>query len=405
MYLSLLARALKSGAVTMNGNGLMKRLIIILIVGFYAHVACASPWVIGLDTDLSSTAKAAGVAISQGAQLAIDEINSSGGILGEQVVLVSKDHRGNPARGLANIKSFSQNDRLLAVIGGVHTPVALAELPIIHQNSIIYLDPWAAGTPIVKNGYQPNYVFRLSIRDEWAGQVILNKAKQQGCESITLFLEQTGWGRSNEKSMSQASIELALPILNIEWFNWNSQILDKLVEKTVTDGSKCIAVVANSLEGADIIRAIANLDPQLRPKVFSHWGISSGDFTNRVGLDLLSNVELYYLQTLALNSPKTPVGILLKNNFETKYGKPVGHNSFNGAAHAYDLVHLLALAIKQSGSTESPKVRTALENLTTFKGAMKTYSKPFSAGQHEALDISDYLMLKFNNQGYGEVAQ
>jgi branched-chain amino acid transport system substrate-binding protein len=177
------------------------------------------------------------------------------------------------------------------------------------------------------------------------------------------------------------------------------------VKKIVADGSKCIAIVANSLEGADIVHAIANLDPLLRPKVFSHWGISSGGFTSRVGLDLLSNVDLYYLQTLAFNSPKTPVGVLLKNNFEAKYGKPAGHNSFNGAAHAYDLVHLLALAIKRSGSAESHKVRTALENLTTFKGAMKTYRKPFSAGQHEALDASDYLMLRFNNQGYGEVPQ
>jgi branched-chain amino acid transport system substrate-binding protein len=387
------------------GISLIKRQLIVLLVGFCAHVASASPWVIGIDADLSSVAKAGGVAISQGAQLAIDEINASGGILGEQVVLVAKDHRGNPARGISNLKAFSKNERFLAVIGGVHTPVALAELPLIHEKSLIYLGPWAAGTPVIRNGYEPNFAFRLSVRDEWAGGVILSKAKQKGCQSVTLFLEQTGWGRSNEKSMTKASAAQNLPIKGIEWFNWNSPILDKIVAKTVTDGTECIALVANTPEGAEIINALAKVDTDKRPKVFSHWGITGGDFTKKVGLDNLSNVELYYLQTLAFSSPKTLVGEHLKNTFEKKYGKHLGHNAFNGVAHAYDLVHLLALAVKQSGSADSIKVRHALENLGTFKGAMKTYNKPFTATQHEALSQSDYIMLEFNKQGYGDLSK
>jgi branched-chain amino acid transport system substrate-binding protein len=41
---------------------------------------------------------------------------------------------------------------LVAVVGGLHTPVALAELNKIHEHGIIYLDPWAACTHIVENG-------------------------------------------------------------------------------------------------------------------------------------------------------------------------------------------------------------------------------------------------------------
>lgn len=383
----------------------MNRLIITLLIGFYVCGANAASWVIGLDTDLSSISKAGGVAISQGAELAIDEINAKGGILGDQVVLVVKDHRGNPARGIANIKSLLKNDKLLAVIGGVHTPVALAELPLIHENSLIYLDPWAAGTPVIKNGYTPNFAFRLSVRDEWAGVVILNKAKEEGCKSVTLFLERTGWGRSNEKSMTQASIALDLPINGIEWFNWNSQVLEKLVAKTVADGTECIALVANTPEASSIVDSIANIDSAKRPKVFSHWGIVGGDFTKKIELTQLEKVEIYYLQTLAFNSPKTPAGRLLVESFERKYGKTSNYEAFNGVAHAYDLVHLLALAIEKAGSGESTKVRSALENLSTFRGAMKTYNRPFTSIQHEALNKSDYIMLKLNGLGLGEAPQ
>ncbi len=383
----------------------MNRLIFTFSLWLLAYGACAAPWVIGLDADLSSVSKAGGIAISQGAELAITEINAKGGILGQQVALVTKDHRGNPARGIANIKSLSKNPKLLGVIGGVHTPVALAELALIHEKSIIYLDPWAAGTPVIRNGYQPNFAFRLSVRDEWAAGTILSKAKNEGCPSVTLFLEQTGWGRSNEKSMTKASIALDLPIKGIEWFHWNSKILHKLITKTVNDGTQCIALVANTPEGTQIINAVANVDKSKRPKVFSHWGIVGGDFTQKVKLAQLVKVDLYFLNTLTFHTPKTTMGTLLKKSFEKKFGTQPAHEAFNGVAHAYDLVHLLALAIEQAGSADSAKVRSALETLGTYKGAMKTYKKPFTADQHEALDASDYIMLKFNKQGFSEISK
>jgi branched-chain amino acid transport system substrate-binding protein len=49
------------------------------------------------------------------------------------------------------------------------------------------------------------------------------------------------------------------------------------------------------------------------------------------------------------------------------------------------------MAIKQANSTDGDKVRLALENLDgTYEGAMKTYTKPFSATVHDALLVSDY---------------
>jgi len=56
------------------------------------------------------------------------------------------------------------------------------------------------------------------------------------------------------------------------------------------------------------------------------------------------------------------------------------------AAQGYDSVYLLAAAIKQAGSTDGPKIKTALENLaTTVDGVVTTYSKPFSKGDHDAI--------------------
>ena len=146
------------------------------------------PIIIGLDADMSAGAAEGGLSIQRGAEIAIAEINEGGGVLGRPLQLKIKDHRGNPVRGANNIKSYAAMDNLVAVLGGVHTPVAMHELPLIHQHKIIYLGPWAAGTPVVKNGYQPNYVFRVSIRDEFAGAFLVQKALQKGYRKVALAL-------------------------------------------------------------------------------------------------------------------------------------------------------------------------------------------------------------------------
>jgi len=185
----------------------MKKLVfsLVLLVQIPFLFAQDEKWVIGLDADMSAVAASGGQAIKQGALIAIEEINKKGGVLGRELQLKVLDHRGNPSRGIDNIIRFSKEPNLLAVIGGVHTPVALAELETIHQHKILYLDPWAAGTAIVDNGYEPSFVFRVSVRDEHAGSVLVKAAKSKGAKNVGLLLERTGWGRSNEASMKQAA--------------------------------------------------------------------------------------------------------------------------------------------------------------------------------------------------------
>jgi branched-chain amino acid transport system substrate-binding protein len=49
-------------------------------------------------------------------------------------------------------------------------------------------------------------------------------------------------------------------------------------------------------------------------------------------------------------------------------------------------VYLLAAAIKQAGSTDGPKIKAALEDLKApVEGVVTTYSKPFTAKDHEAI--------------------
>ena len=67
-----------------------------------------------------------------------------------------------------------------------------------------------------------------------------------------------------------------------------------------------------------------------------------------------------------------------------------------GTANAYDAMRLLALAIEQAGSTDADAVRRALEDLKQpYEGLIKTYMKPFTRGNHDALGSEDYIMVHY----------
>jgi branched-chain amino acid transport system substrate-binding protein len=59
-------------------------------------------------------------------------------------------------------------------------------------------------------------------------------------------------------------------------------------------------------------------------------------------------------------------------------------------------MHLVAMAIEQAKSTDGDAIRVALEDLKgSYEGLIKTYSKPFSAENHDALGPNDYVMVHY----------
>jgi branched-chain amino acid transport system substrate-binding protein len=360
------------------------------------------PILIGLDADMSSGSARSGRAIRRGAELAMDEINGSGGVLGRPLQLIVRDHRGNPARGVDNIHELSQIPDIVAVIGGLHTPVALAELPIIHEKKLIYLSPWAAGTPIVKNKYSPNFVFRVSVRDEFAGSFLVNQAVEKGYKHPALVLEQTGWGRSNQASMTRAMQEKGIASAGSFWFNWGVRDLTGQIRAARAAGADVVLLVANAPEGVVMVKSMAVLREKERLPIISHWGITGGNFFE-LAKSWLGAVNLQFLQTYSFVDPvffdrnQRLVTAYLKKYPDT--GSADDIFSPVGTAHAYDLVHLLKLAVEQAGDIDRSRVRDCLETLPAYRGIVKDYLPPFTPRRHDALDAGDFTLAVYDEAG------
>jgi branched-chain amino acid transport system substrate-binding protein len=360
------------------------------------------PILIGLDADMSSGSARAGEAIKRGMELAADEINRQGGILGRNLEIIVKDHRGNPARGVDNLEDFAKMENLVAVMGGLHTPVAMHELKTIHRHGLPFLVPWAAGTPVVKNGFEPNFVFRVSVRDEYAGGFLVKYALEKGFKKIGLALEKTGWGRSNEKAMKAALKRVGMSPVSIGWFHWGTQDMEGALNDVLAAKPDAVLLVANSPEGLSIVRKMSSLPKEQRVPVISHWGITGGDFFEE-SKAVLNQVDLVFLQTYSFFKPTDPVSAQrLIEQYGKKYGveaRPESIFAPVGTAHAYDLVHLMAGAITDAGSVDRVLLRDALANLQKHQGLVRTYVQPFENGNHDALSAADFSIAKYGDSG------
>ncbi|HYR40769.1 MAG TPA: ABC transporter substrate-binding protein [Methylomirabilota bacterium] len=351
------------------------------------------PVKIGLSAAVSGGSAASGEAIKRGLQIAIDEINAKGGVLGgRKLELVVRDDEGNPQKGVTIARELVEREKVVAVFGGLHTTVALAQVPVWHELKTPYMGAWAAGTNITRNGQTPNYVFRVSANDDYVDRFLSRYAMETMKKSKPgLLLENTPWGQSNETGLTKWFGEKGIKAVGVERFNWGDPDMSPQLLRLKNAGADHIVLVANAPEGAQVLRSKAKLGWDTA--MISHWGISGGRFAELTG-DLSEGVT--FLQTYTFFGKQNERGQLVLKVLREKHGikEPGDVIAPVGTANAYDGLHLVALAIEQAGATDGSKVRDALESLKSeYKGLIKSYKRPFTAEQHDALTDEDYVMV------------
>jgi branched-chain amino acid transport system substrate-binding protein len=350
------------------------------------------PVTVALVAAMSGGSALSGEAIKRGLEIAIDEVNGRGGVLGgRKLQLVIRDEEGNPAKGVTAARDVIEREKAVAVFGGLHSPVGLAMLPVFHELKVPYVGTWAAATNITRNGRTPNFMFRVSANDDivdhfLAKHVIEALAKKKP----GVILENTPWGASNQEGLTKWFGKMGVQPAGFEKFNWNDPDMSPQLLRLRNAGADALVMVANAPEGAQVVKSRAKIAWNV-PTV-SHWGISGGRFPELTG-ELQESVV--FVQTYSFFGKQGPVGERVVAALKAKYGLkgPEDILAPVGTANAYDAMHLVALGIDKAGEPDGAKLRDALENLGEHRGLIKTYNRPFTPQEHDALSERDYLLV------------
>lgn len=119
-----------------------------------AH-AQSGPLKIGLITPLSGPQEFIGSYVKNGAEIAVDQINKAGGILGRQVALEIRDDKANPAAALAAARELLGAGINLHT-GGISSAVVLALIPVMQQENGVFMTCGAGTEKMNHENYSPN---------------------------------------------------------------------------------------------------------------------------------------------------------------------------------------------------------------------------------------------------------
>ena len=374
----------------------------LLVLSCTGAVAGPAPVRIGLDAEFGLDNSTSAQAVELGLRTAIGEINRAGGVLGGRPLeLVTKDHRSLPARGIRNIEEFARMPDLVAVFGGRFSPVDIEELPTLKATRTLFMAPWSSADMIVDNGMQPNYVYRLSLRDSLAMPKLLDTARKRGLRQVGLLLTNTSWGRSNLAAAEEyVAASKDLRIVQTAWYNWRDQTLVARYESLRRAGAQAVVLVANDDEAAVLVREVAALPKAQHLPILSHWGVTGGEFTKQAG-PALQQIDFSVIQTFSFfRADKQQLARFMKGVAAvSKIRRIEDIQGPVGVAHSYDLMHILAKAIDLAGSTDRKAVRDALEKLKVHRGLVKTYAPPFTPRRHEALGERELLIARYRPDG------
>jgi branched-chain amino acid transport system substrate-binding protein len=356
--------------------------------------SAADPIKIGLVTALSGQSAQAGEALTRGLTIAIDEVNAKGGVLGRKVELVRRDDEANPAKGVIAARELVQREKVAVLIGGLDTPVALAIVPFANERKVPFIDPWAAGTGITVNGAKDNYVFRVSARDDLVDKAIVNYAiKNHSVKKPGLILVNNPWGESNEKGLTAALKEAKIQPAGIEKFEGNDVDVVPQLARLKQAGADVLFLVGNVGPSAQVVKSLDRMGWKV--PIVSHWGPAGGRFTELAGPNAR---DVVFIQTYSFFGKLSPVGERVLAALKAKYPDVKGPGDVTpavGVANAYDAMMLTAMAIQNAGTTDGPKVRAGFYQIGRYEGLIKTYNKPFTPDNHDAVNENDYVWTQF----------
>ena len=363
------------------------------VLSAFGAIAAAQDIKLGFNGDLSASPSAqSGHAAVLGMEAAIADINAAGGVMGRKLVLVTRDDVSQPPKSIQNMSDLIDNEKVSAVFGPTNSGNAMAWKHIPNQKKIPVIGNVGSGTDITKPMAPgaDNYMFRVSMVDRDQVAALMTYVKKSPVSKVVgLMAETTGYGQGGLKDMQEIAELQGIKPAAVERFAVADTDMTSQLSKMKGAGVDTVVVWAQGTPIAQLVRSMEKIN--YFPLLLTSWAADNITFYDAAGKTLAE--KPLFMRTVS--ESRSPDQQKLYDRIGSKLKAP---SSFSFAMHGYDSVLLLAKAAEQAKSVDGAALRMALEDLKTpVQGVMKTYNKPFSKTDHEALTASDFVWIRWKD--------
>jgi len=342
--------------------------------------AMAQPIVIGVSTAQTGPAAVAAEWELWGVNLAVEEINANGGVLGRKLEILVMDNKCNPSEAV-NVANKLVEAKVVAIEGSHCSSAHLASMKIIQDAKIPMITGIASNPQITTlSGKGGNdYAFRISASDAGMMQALgIYLADKKPFKTVAIVAEDSDFGRGGSDAFKAAVVTKA--------------------------GLEVVSTDIHPQNAPDFTSILTRLQ-QRRPDAIATFQLG-GDSLNFLRQAMQIGVRIPFTGRIELGGRNTPIieaGGLEKSVSAWQYS-PYAESASNKAFAekirakyksepylqtwaGYDSIRVLAQAIKDAGSTDGSKIKDAIKamSFTNVMGKTVKFDEYNQAGHWVAL--------------------
>lgn len=325
-------------------------------------VSCypSDPLQIGLVAGLSGKSADLGTAGRNGAMLAVEERNSTGGIHGKKVELVIRDDKQDPVEAKVVCAELIAM-KIPAIIGPMTSNVAMALVPLVNASDSILISPTVTTTSLL--GLDDNFLRVISVTTDYASKAARYQFQKLGQRSVAIMYDLNNKAYTEDwiRGFRRVFEDLGGTTTAMESFKSSDQVLFLDTVKVLL-GSKpdMLLIVSNAVDAALIAQQVRGLDAKM-PIVMSEWA-STERFIELAGS---ASEGITVAQFIDRNDQKAPY-VRFKTAYMERFGQEPG---FAGLA-GYDAATIVLDALEQKKAGDS--LKTTILNTATFPCVQQT---------------------------------
>ncbi len=319
-------------------------------------------WKVGSFLSLSGAETQFGVDTREGIELAVEEINKSGGIKGKPMKVLFEDDKTNPQEATNKVLQLIDRDKVIAILGEVASSRSKAGGIVANRKKIPMITPSSTNPDVTQVG---PYVFRVCFTDDVQGKMgahfIVNTLSKKRVAVLYASddLYSSGLAKEFKDELTKIGGEI---------------VIEKSFLKTETNFTTYLKEV--SLANPDMIYApiyYTNMIPIA--KQAKAIGISGDKFVGGDGWDAeLKDVGEEMEGAYFTNHYAPDVPWPNSQKFVKSYNERFHREPSSLAAQGYDAARLLADAIGRSKDSSADSLRLAIQDTKDFQGSTGTFS-------------------------------
>jgi len=262
------------------------------------------------------------VDVRDGMQLAVDEVNTWGGVNGRKIELIVEDSKSSKEEGKKAFERIEARDHPLLYVS-VTSSGSMAVAPLAEKNKVVLVGLVAATDELTR---QKEWVFKYYNGPKDEVLPILNILRHLRIKKLGILYQDDAYGTPVSDLLRKKLEKLGIVVVAEPFAVKNPDLQPKILKLRETDAIYIVGFVKN--EGKAI--------RLLRKEEYPGFILGATGVTNLVGK--MPEVEGIYTVSTVIYNPDFVFAREVKEQYEIRYGRPFTQQAANG----YDLVKLVA---------------------------------------------------------------